>query len=134
MATALTTIFGKEIRVTAMTRQSHRQYTGFCGANGLTSMHLGLRGRQIFVVGQLREEGNNYSNARQAIQAEIDTIDAYKGPGADAIDISYQGETYKSCVLDIFEPVRDGQGKSIHWDGKYAVADFIAVWISQSDI
>lgn len=134
MATALTDIFGSEIRVTAMNRQAHRQYTGYPGANGLTSMHLGLRDRQIFVAGRLRKSGINYSAARQALQAEIDNIDSYKGPDVDAINFSYQGETYMSCVLETFEPVRDGQGKSIYWDGSYAFMDFVAVLISQSDI
>ncbi|MDD5459845.1 MAG: hypothetical protein PHF37_10690 [Phycisphaerae bacterium] len=132
MATALTTIFGSELCVTAQPQIVHRQYTGFPGANGLTSIHLGTRGRQIFIAGRLRASGSNYSNARQNLVKKIADIDALRQLDQDVATYTYQGEAYYDCSLDTFELLRDQFGKAIHYkSNKECFCDFVAAITSQ---
>ncbi len=84
----LTTIFGSDITVTVQPRKADRQFVGFSGANGMTSMNLGTRGRQITVTGRLYAAGANYNAARANLQAVIDAIESYQS--ALAADYTYR--------------------------------------------
>ena len=124
MATALTTVFGDEIKVIVQPRQADRQYTGYPGAHGLTGMRMGTRGRQIVVTGRLASSGANYNAARSDLQDVIDDIEAYLN--TDAADYSFAGTTYQDVVFDNFQLIPDRWGKAIHWTSEgYATADFI---------
>ena len=123
MSTALTNIFGVEIKVVAQPRQLDRQYVGFAGAGGVTSMNLGTRGRQLIVSGRLRASGGSYSAARGNLQDKIDDIEAYLT--AEAAGYTYEGETYKNVVFDRLTLV-ERQGRYIHYTSAgEATADFV---------
>ncbi|MFA5761142.1 MAG: hypothetical protein WC877_05215 [Dehalococcoidales bacterium] len=133
MATDLTNVFGDEICVTAQPQIIHRQYIGYPGANGLTSMHLGTRGSQILITGRLRAAGNTYSLARAALKSLIRDIEELRKPDVAADDYSFNGETFYDCVLDAFELLRDAGGKAIHFNtDKECFCDFVAVFVSLS--
>ena len=109
MAINLTTIFGSEINVYIQPRQSERQYAGFPGSHGVVTMHLGTRGRQLVISGTLRATGANYSVARAALQAAIDSIESYLW--AYAADYSFAGTVFATTVFDKFQLVPDSKGK-----------------------
>ena len=124
MATSLTTIFGSEIKVYAQPRNADRQYVGFAGADGLVSMLMGTRGRQIVVTGRLAASGANYNAARTSLQAVIDGIESYLS--IEAADYSFAGTTYSDVVFDRFQLVPDNSGKVFHWTAAgYVIADFV---------
>ena len=124
MATDLTTIFGDEIKVVAQPHHVDRQYVGLAGANGLLSMLMGTRGRQIIVTGRLWAAGTDYADARSNLQVWIDNIDAYRL--ADAADYSFKDEIYQYVVFDKFQLVPDATGKAFHQtNAGYVTADFI---------
>ena len=124
MATNLTTIFGNEIKVYAQPRNADRQYVGFAGADGLVSMQMGARGRQIVVSGRLAAGGANYSAARANLQAVINGIESYLTDAAT--DYSFAGTTYTDVVFDKFQLIADNAGKAFHWTAAgYATADFV---------
>jgi len=129
MATDLTTIFGYEIRVGAQPRDFDRQYSALAGAHGLLSMHMGTRGKRIFISGAMASSGANYAAARANLQAVIDDIEqAYTWPGVPAADYSFMGQTYYNCVFDMFELVPDNKGMFFHWTSAgYVTCEFICV-------
>ncbi|MFA5554907.1 MAG: hypothetical protein WCZ89_02305 [Phycisphaerae bacterium] len=132
MATALTNIFGSEICVTAQPQVAHRQFIGFPGANGLTSIHLGTRGRLISITGRLRASGGTYAQARAALLAKLDAIDELRLPDADVEAYTYHNKTYYDCLLDTFELLRDANGRAIHLNSKKeCFCDFAAILVSQ---
>lgn len=98
MATALTSIFGSEISVTPEAQRYMRQYAGFAGAHGVTAMHLGTRGRVIWITGRLRQTGATYAIARANLEYAIGLIEAWgNNPMAD---YTYGNVTYQDCVFD----------------------------------
>lgn len=122
--TALTSIFGNEIKVAAQPRQADRQYVGLPGVAGVMSMMLGTRGRQIIVTGRLAATGINYDAARVACQALIDAIEAYQW--ADAAEYSHAGTTYNYVIFDAFRLIADSEGKIFHYTKDYYVTcDFV---------
>ena len=124
MATALTTIFGSEIKVYRQSRQAERQYVGFAGAHGVTVMHMGTRGRQLVITGRLASSGANYSAARTNCQAVIDSIEAYLNEGSASY--SFEGTTFNNVVFDRFELVPGFDGKAFHWTNTgYVTVDFV---------
>jgi len=123
MATALTTIFGDEIKVYAQPRNIDRQYVGFPGANGVVSMHLGTRGRQIVVTGTIYGDGANYAAARTACQVKINAIESYFYPDVQVDSYSFMGETFYNAVFDKFQLIPDSEGKVFH----YTVAGYVIV-------
>jgi len=124
MSTALTTIFGNEIKVTAQPRIAVKQYAGFPGAHGLTGMHLGTRGYPVIIRGTLAESGESYSAARASLQSTIDDIETYLW--AAAATYTFMGCTYSNVVFDKFQLVPDSRGVSIHWTSEgYATCQFI---------
>ena len=129
MATDLTTIFGNEIRVGAQPRDFDRQYAALAGAHGLLSMHMGTRGRRVFISGTLASSGAGYAAARANLQEVIDAIEqTYTWPGVAAADYSFMGETYYSAVFDMFELTPDNKGMFFHWTNEgYVTCDFVCL-------
>lgn len=124
MSIALTSIFGSEIKVVVQPALSVRQYSGFPGAHGLTAMHLGTRGRQLTITGTLAETGVSYATARAALQAVINTIEAYQWSAA--VDITHAGCTYYYAVFDRLRILSDAEGKAFHFTSNgYVRCDFI---------
>ncbi len=124
MSTSLRSIFGNEIKVVAQPRQIDRQYTGFPGAHGVIGMHLGSRGYQLVISGTLRATGASYAAASANLQIIIDALELYLF--AIAADYSHDGTTYYSVVLDRFQLLPDGEGKSFHLTSTdYVTCSFI---------
>jgi len=124
MATALTTIFGNEIKVYSQPRQADRQYVGFPGVHGLAAMHMGSRGSQLVITGTLASSGSGYNDARTNLQAVIDDIEEYLWAGA--ADYSFAGTTYYNVVFDKFQLTPDADGKAFHWTAEgYVTCSFV---------
>ncbi len=120
----LATIFGSAIKVGVQPRQSERQYAGFPGAHGVTSMAMGTRGRQLIISGTFYQAGGSYAAARAALQTAIDVIETYLW--AASADYTYGNETYYNVVFDKLSLVPDAQGKFFHWNaGGYVTANFV---------
>lgn len=113
MATDLTTIFGNEINVYAQPADIDRQYVGFPGCDGLVSMELGLRGRQLVISGTLASSGEDYEAARSNLQDWIKTIEAYLYE--TETDYSFAGWTYYDVVFDKFEIFPGTDGRAFAW-------------------
>jgi len=124
MATALTTIFGTEIKVYEQPRTADRQYVGFPGVHGLLAMHMGTRGRQLVITGILASSGANYNAARANLKAVINSIEPYLW--ASAADYSFKGTVYLAVVFDRFQLQPDSAGKVFHWTSEgWVTCDFI---------
>ena len=108
MSTALTNIFGSEIKVAAQPRAADRQFVSFAGAHGLTGMLMGSRGYPIVVKGTLRGTGGSYSAARLAVQAKIDAIENYMW--SLVADYTFNGRTYSDVVWNKLELLPDNRG------------------------
>jgi len=118
MATALTTIFGNEIKVFCQPRQAARQYVGFPGVHGVVATHLGTRGRQLVISGRMR------AATRPLLAAAIEAIEPYLW--ADAADYSFAGGTYSYVVFDKFQLVPDNTGKAFHFTSEgWVTCDFV---------
>lgn len=125
MSTALTSIFGSEIRVGFQPRSSQIQYTGFPGAHGLTGLRMGSRGYPIFVTGRLFGSGSPYAVARANLATAIDTIESYLW--ADLEAYTFGGNIFYYVTFESFKLLPRG--------GKYffltstgdVVCDFVAV-------
>ena len=125
MTVSITTLFGSEIRVDAQPRRARRSFVGFPGSNGLVSLFHGTAGYPITISGRLTASGANYAAARAALWPTIEAIEDQLSAYAD--DYTYLSDTYYNCVFREFKLLPDGSGKSIHWSGAYAWADFVAV-------
>ena len=124
MAADFTTIFGNDINVYAQPRQAFRQYAGFSGAHGVTSMYMGTRGRQLVITGRLASSGASYNAARSNCQSVINSIEAYLW--AEPADYRFKGTTYNDVVFDKFQLVPDSAGSVFHWTAEgYVIANFI---------
>lgn len=133
MATDLTTIFGTEIKVCAQPRRPQRQYVGFAGGDGVVSMHMGTRGRQIVITGKLSATGTDYDDARSNLQNNIDTIEEYLYSTTDADSYSFKGQVFDDVVFESFNLLPDSQGKAFHFTSEgYVTADFICYLIEQT--
>lgn len=118
MATALTAIFGNEIKVFCQPRQAARQYVGFPGVHGVVATHLGTRGRQLVINGRLR------AATRPLLATAIAAIESYLW--ADAADYTFAGETYSHVVFDRFRLVPDNTGKAFHFTSEdWVTCDFV---------
>lgn len=118
MATDLTTIFGTEIKVYRQPRQIERQYAGFAGSHGLTTMAMGTRGYQLVVTGIVR------ASTRALCQTAIDAIEAAVVL-APAADYEFYSTPFPAIVFDRFELVPDGDGKCFHFTGSWVLAQFV---------
>ncbi len=125
MATALTAIFGNELKVVAQPRVAQRQYAGFPGAHGVAAMHMGSRGFAIIVSGKLRQtSGANYAAKRATLETTVVAIEQYLWLGA--ADYTYGNVTYYNVVFENFllQPV--GQGKYYYQNSEgQVVCDFV---------
>jgi len=117
MAADLTTIFGSEIKVGLQPRDIDRQYTGYPGAHGVTSMLLGTRGRQLVITGTIR------AASRAACQAAVDAIESYTW--AEAADYSFQGTMFLYVVFGPFRLLPDYQGKLFHLTASHVTCQFV---------
>lgn len=113
MATDLTDIFGSEITVHAQRRKADRQFSGFAGAHGMTSMLMGSRGSPLIVKGTIRGTGGSYSVARADADSKLDTIESYLWEAADSY--SFQGRTYLNVVWSNIEIIPDSNGLAYHY-------------------
>ena len=126
MSTALTAIFGTEIKVIAQPRTSQRQYVGFPGCHGLASMWMGTRGYAISIAGRLRATGASYAIARATLQTAIDGIETYLAAGADTY--THAGCTYQNVVFDSFRILPGAGGGSFKITAdNYVACDFVCI-------
>lgn len=126
MATPLTNIFGDEISVSPQANRIQRTFHGFTGANGITSMHHGSRGRTVIVSGRLRASGNNYQAARENLEDIVSDIEQYRSIDRNAADYSFMGTTYENCLFNRLTLIPSGKhGKIFHYNSEGQVyADF----------
>jgi hypothetical protein len=132
MSIAISSIFGTCIRTVVQPANIDRQYAGLPGANGVLSMHLGSRGRQLVVRGSLYTTGATYALARAAMFIYLSAIETWLSPDTLAVALTYFNEIYLDCVMDRFEIIPDGEGKTFHWTRSGMRVDFIAYWRSQT--
>jgi hypothetical protein len=79
-----------------------RMYSGFAGANGLTSMNLGKRGRMITIEGKLTSDNhNNYQSARMNLLSKIYKLEKLSDLAEG--DYTYMGQTHKNIIFDKLE-------------------------------
>lgn len=121
--TALTTLFGTEIKVFAQPRLVEIQFVGFPGAHGVAGMNLGTRGKPLVITGTLRYSGSGYDNSRTLLDAWIAAIEALLW--AEAADYTYHGQTYEQVQFVRFELIPDGQGKAYHMTANSVFVNFI---------
>jgi len=117
MAINLINIFGTEIKVVRQPRQIDRQYAGYAGAHGLTSMHMGTRGYQVVVTGTVR------AATRALCQAAIDAIESYV-VSTGATDYTFGGTNFPLVVFDTPELISEN-GKAFHFNGLCVFAYFV---------
>jgi len=98
MATALTDIFGSDIKVTFNPRKPLRQYSSYPGAHGATSLLMGSAGYPIIVTGQLRVTGASYAAARIAMVTLLEAVESWAWAAEQTF--TYYSETYQYVVLD----------------------------------
>lgn len=125
MSTALTSVFGLEIKVAVVPRTSQRSYTGYPGAHGLTSMALGSRGYGLIVTGRLRASGVSYAAARLTLESAIAAIESLQW--SEPVDYIYGSSTYYNVVLERFDIIPSPDGKSFRMTNSYVICDFRAV-------
>jgi len=113
MATDITSIFGSEIMVAAQNSQADRQFSGFAGAHGMTSMLLGSRGYPIVVKGIIRGTGSSYQDARNSADDTFQTVEDLLFAAAD--EYSFQGRTYADVVWSKIEKIPDSRGSVYHY-------------------
>jgi len=124
MSIALTSIFGNEICVYLTPKIVERQESNFPGANGITTMHMGSRGRRLFITGTLRATGNDYATARAALGTIIAAIEMYLD--APINTYTFFGETYFYTLFVKLTLFPDGKGKLFRWNANGSIAcDFI---------
>lgn len=125
MATDLTTIFGNEIKVFAQNRQADRQFSGFAGCHGMTSMLLGSRGYNIIVKGTAVGAGGSYSAARDSVVAKFASMEDYLFD--EAADYEFFGETFNNVVWNRVEKIPDKNGMVYRYTAEgYVIVDFVA--------
>lgn len=125
MSTALTAIFGSEIKVGFQPRASQIQYTGYPGAHGLTGIRLGSRGYPIIVTGRLFGTGGTYDLARADLATKIDTIETWLWAASQTF--TFRGNTFDYVVFEKFELIpRNGKYFFLTSEG-YVVCDFFCI-------
>lgn len=103
MSTDLTNIFGNDINVFDGNREADREFTGFAGSHGLTSMLLGSRGADIIVRGCVR------ASTRALAAAAIKAIEDAQWLPED--DYTFQNDTYMSIVWNKVEKIPNASGQ-----------------------
>ncbi len=108
MATDLIDILGSEITAYAQNRIADREFSGYAGSHGLTSMLLGSRGKEIVVRGIVRGSGRDYISARADAVKKMDEIEALQWQ--QAADYYLKGENYHTVVWVKVEKIPDSNG------------------------
>jgi hypothetical protein len=124
----LQSIFGDEISVGEGHRQADREFTGYAGAHGLTSMLLGSRGRDVIVRGIVRGSGTNYSTARRNAAGKLDDLE--NAQWLDPDEYSFMGNTYYSVVWNRLELVPGPNGQTYCQTATDVIVQFIMYGIS----
>lgn len=130
MTVSITTLFGSEIAVNTGYRVNQSQFVAYAGANGVTGMYLGTRGRLIIISGTLRYTAATFEQARYGLISAIDQIVAtYTGIAEDTWTYgSY--ESYANTVLYAIEPLpiigADRTTKTYQWNGAQCFCKFNA--------
>lgn len=126
MSTDLYTFFGThELVVVGQPREIERQYTGFPGAHGLTSMFMGSRGKPVIVTGTIRFNGASYEAARYNLEAYIYNLEQIQW--ADAADYYWLGSNYYNVVWEKLAFINKSD-TTFYWSANGQVmAYFIAV-------
>jgi hypothetical protein len=126
MSYSMVTVLGSEISVHTGFRRNQAQLNGYAGANGVTGMYLGTRGRPIVVTGVFRYTAATYAAARYGLITAIDTlISTYTGIAEDTW--IYGFESYANTVLLSIEIERGGNGDKVyHWSGSQCWCRFVA--------
>jgi hypothetical protein len=109
MSTALTTVFGNEIIVNPQSKDADREFSGYAGSDGLTSMYLGTRGSALIVKGTIRGTGASYAAARADAAAKLAAIEAHFLD--QAADYTFENDTYNSIVWHKLEKIPDASGR-----------------------
>ena len=126
---SLNSIFGDEINVHDGHRQADREFTGYAGNHGLTSMLLGSRGKDIIVRGTVRGSGGNYGSARNDAADKMAEIEAAQWLDED--DYTFFNDTYKSVVWNKVEKIPNDKGQVYFQSSSGEVlVNFVAYGIS----
>jgi hypothetical protein len=126
MSYSMVTVLGTQISVQTGWRKNQSQLSGYAGANGVTGMYLGTRGRPIIVTGIFRYTASTYAAARYGLILAVDAIIAtYTGIAEDTW--IYGSESYANTVMLSIEPIRNGN-KTYHWNGSQCYCQFVATF------
>lgn len=112
MADIGVTLGTTEITVDPQPYRMQRQYHGFAGANGLTALAMGSRGRVAVVTGVLRAASRALlANVRVGVE-DLQLL--------GAADYTWLGEAFPSAVWEDFRLVPE-RGRIVHRvaDGTY---------------
>lgn len=123
MATALTSILGNEIKVFVQPRVMNRQFTGFAGMHGVTSMSMGTRGYIVDIEGVIRTYGPAYATAYANMASQVDTFESLQFLGID--NYTYNGATFFGCLFHNPRLLRMPGGKQFAYTKEgYLIARF----------
>ncbi|MGD0077031.1 MAG: hypothetical protein ABSB91_00235 [Sedimentisphaerales bacterium] len=123
MATALTTAFGFEINVSDQPRIAEIQFVGFPGAHGVTSMHLGTRGRPFKITGKLATTGNGFDAALANLKTWIAELELLTY--SPAADYTYHGQTFSNLQFIKLDIIADGSGRQYHFTSANVFCNFV---------
>jgi len=100
MAYELSNLLGNELNVGIVPPATQRTFTGYAGADGITSMNMGHRGYVIPINGKIRVTGATYQLARAAADAAILNIARlqYWAPGI----YTHAGSSYYNAIFHGF--------------------------------
>lgn len=100
MATELSSILGNELIVGIVPPATQRTFTGYAGADGITSMNMGHRGYVVPIKGKIRVTGGSYAAARANADVVILNIAAlqYWNPGI----YTHLGSSYYNAIFHGF--------------------------------
>jgi hypothetical protein len=123
MATALTSLLGTEIKVFLQPRKMNRQFTGFAGVHGMTSMEMGTTGFVVDIEGVIRRAGVNYAAAYAYMMEDIDAFEALQFLPMN--HYTYNGATFQYCVFHNPRLLRMASGKQFSYTMEgYMIARF----------
>ena len=121
MSDTLTNLFGtSELVAFDKPHDIERQFAGFPGAHGVTSMFMGSRGTALVVKGTLRAE------SQAALQLLIRSVAALQF--LDAADYSHQNYTYYSVVWGPMQLIDSSRGTPISFNSS---GQYFATFIMQ---
>jgi len=117
-------IFGEEIVVNDEPRQAEREFTGFSGASGMTSMFHGTRGKVITVSGIIRGSGLTYSSSRQIAWLKFEKLESLMYE--EAHDYTFKGQEFYDVVWNEIKKIPNSQGGYYSFTSqKHVIVKFI---------